>query len=309
MLALPKSGYVLRMTGYLAEMYPIPTRLLASSLLYISIVEFMRSTNDIGSPMRFSFTLVGIGSCFAILLIVRLMDELKDVMIDRNLFPHRPLPSGRVLDSDITFSINAVALLFLAVNLSLGSGFWMALFVLGYSVLMFKHFFVPQRLRENLLLTLATHNLFVPIVYLYIFTVFAVENRLALRTINWSSALLMITMYWAMSFAWEIARKIRARDEETAYVTYSKIFGPAGAVLIAVTAQTVSFGIGVYFYWAFSLSSLFLAILASGYATVIWGHARFIMQPNPATSKLRAFAEAFILCVLIAQTVEHGLFR
>jgi 4-hydroxybenzoate polyprenyltransferase len=309
MLALPKPGYIPRMTGYLAEMYPIPTRLLASSLLYISIVAFMRNANHIGTPMVWFFTIVGIGSFFGIMLMARLMDELKDASIDRALFPDRPLPSGKVLESDIRFSIIGVAVLYLAVNVWTGSLFFMALIVLGYCMLIFKHFFVPQKLRENLLLTLATHNVFVPIVYLYILTLFAVENGIALRNLDWSSALLMITMYWAMSFAWEIARKIRAPQEETEYVTYSKIFGPAGSVLIAASAQTLSFVIGLYFYWTFSLSSLFLAILATGYATVIWGHARFIRQLNPATSKLRPFAEAFILCVLVAQTLEHGLLR
>jgi 4-hydroxybenzoate polyprenyltransferase len=309
MLRLPEHGYVSRMSGYLAEMYPIPTRLLASSLLYISIVEFLRSTNRIDTPMRLSFTIVGIGSFFAILLLVRLMDELKDALIDRDLFPDRPLPSGRVLDSDILFSIQAVVALFLAVNLWTGAAVWMALVVLVYALLMYKHFFVPRILRENLLITLATHNIFVPIVYLYIFTLFAAENEIALSSLNRSAALLLISMYWAMSLAWEIARKIRSREEETAYVTYSKTFGPAGAVLIALAAHTASFGIGIYFYWAFSLSLLFLAILASGYAAVIWGYARFLMQPNPANSRLRTFAETFILCVLIAQTLEHGLLR
>ena len=307
MLELPKPRYVSRMAGYLSEMYPIPTRLLASALLYVSIAAFMRSANHVRAPMAWLFTFVGIWSLFAVTLMVRLMDELKDKDIDSQLFRDRPLPSGRVLESDVTFSLVAVILFYLAANVWVGPAFWMALFVLGYSLLMFKHFFLPQKLRENLLLTLATHNLFVPIVYLYVFVLFSIENGVAFRTLNWPFALLLITMYWTMSFAWEIARKIRSSEEETAYVTYSQIFGPTGAVLVAGSAQTVSFAIGLYLYWAFSLSSLFIAILAVGYAMTIWGHARFVLRPSPVTSKLRPLAEVFIFCVLIAQSVEHGL--
>ncbi len=307
MLELPKAGYFSRMRMYLAEMYPIPTGLLASFLLYTSIVTFMRSANHVHTSMTPRFTFVGIWSLFAVTLMIRLMDELKDKDIDCQLFSDRPLPSGKVLESDITFSLVIVIFLYFAANMWVGPVFWMALFVLGYSMLMFKHFFMPHILRENLLLTLVTHNLLVPIVYFYVLTLFSIENGLALRRLHWPSALLMITMYWAMSFAWEIARKIRSPEEETAYVTYSQIFGPRGAVLVAGGAQTVSFSIGLYFYWAFSLSSLFLAILATGYAVMIWGYVRFIFYPSPVTSKFRPLAEVFIFCVLIGQSVEHGL--
>lgn len=308
MLALPKSGYAARMAIYLSEMYPIPEHLLVSSLLYISIAVFVRSTHDLGSPVGLGFAVSGIASLFAIMLMIRLMDELKDRIIDLRLFPERPFPSGKVLESDITFSIIALSVLFVCANLWVGTPAWVVAMVLGYSLLMFKHFFIPHKLRENLLLTLATHNVFVPIVYVYVLTLVANENGLALASFNWS-AVLLVLMYWAMSFAWEIARKIRAAEEENAYVTYSRIFGPTRAVLVAGFAQTASFAIGLYFYRVFSLSAIFLALLALGYATAIAGHARFVRRPSPASSKLRPFAEAFILCVLIAHSVEHGLLR
>lgn len=307
MLELPKPGYASRIRIYFAEMFPVPTRLVASVLLYASIVIFMRRITGVRAPVTPLFTFVGIWSLFAITLMVRLMDELKDKEIDCQLFSDRPVPSKRVLESDIRFSLAAVICLYLAANIWVGRALWAALFVLGYSMLMFKHFFIPPVLRENLLLTLVTHNLYVPVVYIYVVALFLIENELPVRDLRWPYVLLLITMYWTMSFAWEIARKIRSPEEENAYMTYSRLFGPLGAVLLAGAAQTVAFAIGLYFYWTFSLSSLFLGLLAAGYATPIWGYARFLFKPSPATSNLRPLAEVFVLCVLIAQSLEFGL--
>ena len=307
MFELPKTGYFLRMRIYLAEMYPIPRQLLVAALLYTSIAAFMRSTNQIRTPGIPLFTFVGIWSLFAVALMIRLMDELKDREIDSRLFGARPLPSGRVLESDIRFSLVVVILLYIAANALLGRALCAAFVVLGYSLLMFKHFFLPRVLRENLLLTLATHNLFVPIVYLYVLALFAIENRLTFTALKWPLPLLLVAMYWAMSFAWEIARKIRAPGEETAYVTYSQIFGPTGAVLIACGAQTVSFAIGLYLYRNLSLSPLFLSLLVAGYGAALWGYARFILSPSPLTSNLRPLAEIFIICVLIGGVTDHAL--
>ena len=103
-------------------------------------------------------------------------DELKDKDIDRAMFRDRPLPSGRVRESDIIISLTAAIALYLVANLWAGSAFWVALFVLGYALLMFCHFFMPGVLRDSLLLTLATHNPLFPILVLYGFSMFATQN-------------------------------------------------------------------------------------------------------------------------------------
>ena len=162
-------------------------------------------------------------------------------------------------------------------------------------------------MRKNLLLALVSHNPIVPMMFFYILSLFSVEHHLALKNLNWSSSLLSVVMYWAPFFSWEIARKIRSQEEENAYATYSQIFGRFGAVLVAASAQTIAFGIGLYFYWAFSLSRIFFAIWVAGYGATMWGHVRFLVNPNPVTSKLKAFAELYILSVLVANILEHGL--
>ena len=109
-------------------------------------------------------------------LILRLMDELKDRETDRELFSDRPVPSGRVLESDIRASLVTVIVLFIGANLWAGAALWTAVCVLGYALLMFRYFFVPRILRKYLLLNLATHNPVIPILLLYVVVLFSTEQ-------------------------------------------------------------------------------------------------------------------------------------
>jgi hypothetical protein len=287
---LPRAGYVKRMKCYLAEMYPVPLRLALAALTYFGVIGFLARIHGVTT-----FTTP----------IIRLMDELKDKEIDRELFPNRPLPSGRIFETDINVTIVGLALLYLLTNFVAGHVFWIALIVLGYAWLMFKHFFIPDILRKNLLLTVATHNPMVALMLLYVLALFLSVAPVPLEKIDWQAILLLVLMNWVTVFAWEIARKIRCREEETAYVTYSQIFGRPGAVFIAGGAQTVTFAIGLYFAWTSPLSAAFLALWSAAYAVPVVAYARFLLRPTAVTSKLGPYAEAYMVAVLAIQTVEN----
>lgn len=302
-----RPGLVSRIRAYLAEMYPVPERLALSILLYVTFVTLLSRIHGVEAHLISLLTLAGIWHIFALLLILRLMDELKDIEVDRELFSERPLPSGKVLESDIKFSLLLVIALFVMANCWDAKVALATLFVLGYALLMFKFFFIPNVLRKYLLLNLASHNPIVPLLFTSVLVMFAAGNKLDLSAVNWRLSLLLIVMYWGMFFAWEISRKIRSREEENEYVTYSQILGRRGAVLAALTAQTVTLAIGCYLYSELSLPKIFIVILAIGYGITVCGHAYFLINPNPRTSKLRRFVEGYIFTVLIAQTLGYWL--
>ena len=85
---------------------------------------------------------------------------------------------------------------------------------------------MPGILQAHLPLNLATHNPIVAVVFLHASAVFAAEQDLGLRQLEWPASALLILMFWGALFSWEIARKIRAPEEENAYVTYSPPLGP-----------------------------------------------------------------------------------
>jgi len=294
------------MRVYFSEMFPISQHGLLALLTYMNIAVFARWVEKQSSPIASWYTLLGIWSFFDLWLILRLMDELKDEDIDRRLFPDRPLPSGRVFSSDIKMTLAGAILLYLMTHLFAGPAVWSALFVLGYSWLMYKRFFSPGALRQSLILTLVTHNPIVPLMLAQGFAIFAAEHRLAFKDLPWSLIIPFIVMLWSPFLGWELARKIRSAEEETDYVTYSRLFGYMGAVMLAAAIQSIALVIGLYFWNRFSLSWVYVGILIFGLGLNVFGYVRFALNPNPRTAKLKYYAVAFLLCVEIAQLVEFG---
>ena len=307
MIGLPEKGYFRRMRIYLKEMYPLGQRFISAAICYLSFVALLGRIHSLPLSFISPYSLLGTWNIFALLMILRLMDELKDKEIDRDLFKERPVPSGKVLESDISFSLTAMIVLYLTSNIWIGEVFWMAVAVLAYALLMFKYFFIPRILRKHLLLNLATHNPIVALMLVHVVVLFSAQYSLSLKRLNWNALFLLVIMFWAMFFAWEIGRKIRSKEEENEYVTYSQIFGRNGAVLVTGGAQTITFIIALYFLQTLSLSWVFVAILATGYALTMWAHLRFVFKPNPVTSKLRSFGERYIVSVFVAFIVDHFL--
>ena len=90
-----------RMRTYFGEMLPLPQHLALALFIYLHIAVFARRAHELSTSIVSVHGAIGAASLFALMVILRLMDELKDEDIDRRLFPDRPLPSGRVLRTDI----------------------------------------------------------------------------------------------------------------------------------------------------------------------------------------------------------------
>lgn len=85
-----------RMYIYINEMFPPVKHFASSALMYISFISMLGIVTGYSIDILSRYTIAGIFNIFLIAFILRLMDELKDDEIDKELFPHRPLPSGRV---------------------------------------------------------------------------------------------------------------------------------------------------------------------------------------------------------------------
>ena len=209
MISLPQKGYLARMRVYFAEMYPIPSRVLFAVLIYGAIEVFAARATGVSPALASPYLAGGAWNMFSVLLILRLMDELKDQEADRRLFRTRPLPSGRVREADIKFTLAVITVLYGVANLFTSTTALAALVVLGYAGLMYRYFFIPGILTRNLLLNLATHNPIIPLIVLHGFVFFSAIHNLSLSAIDWTLVVAFTAMVWAACFAWEIARKIR----------------------------------------------------------------------------------------------------
>jgi 4-hydroxybenzoate polyprenyltransferase len=227
------------------------------------------------------------------------MDELKDREVDRQLFAARPLPSGRVRESDIRLALALVIGAFVAAHLGQGLALGTALGVLAYAALMFRWFFVPDVMRPRLLLTLATHNPVIPVLLLHLVVTAVRASGRGIGDLDPGTVVTLVVIHWAPVFAWEIARKIRSPGEENAYVTYSRLIGPAGAVLLVAAAQTLALGLGAGLSRHHDLHPAWLACAAVGWTIAQAAHARFLLRRDAASSRLRPFAELFLLTALL----------
>lgn len=301
---LPRRGFSSRIGVYLGEMFPVPQRLLGSGLLAISFQLLLVRLNGvefaIGSPVAVSAIL----SVFLLFLLLRLLDELKDLQIDRELFNTRPLPSGRVQERDIRFSVIPVTVAYLAVNSWSRVTLTTAALVLVYALLMYRFFFIPEILRRYLLLNLATHNPIIPLMFLQQTALMAASNGWKWSRLDWRATLLLIAAFWGMLLAWEIARKIRAPEEENEYVTYSQLFGRYGAVAAALGVQTFTVVVLIHFFDAHDYRWAAFGILSAGYVMLLWRYGRFLVKPSAASSHLRGLSERYILFVCFSIIVD-----
>jgi 4-hydroxybenzoate polyprenyltransferase len=235
------------------------------------------------------------------------MDELKDEEIDRELFPDRALPSGRVLRSDIRWALTGAAAIYLVVNVWSGWAFYVAAGTLVYAFLMFRRFFAPRLLSRSLPLTLATHNPIVVLMIFYGFAVFAVEHGLSARDLRWNLIVPFVFMLWSPFLAWELARKIRCKEDEDEYVTYSRLLGLRGAVVVTWVVQAIGLGFAFYLWLTLGLHWLYVAVVATGFIVNVWAGIRFLSRPSTDTSKLKPFASFFLVTVLTSQIVAIGM--
>jgi len=283
-----------RMKIYLHEMYPVPQRLLASFLMTSGFLALLSGLCV--RPFRLDSleVIIGTMAVFMLMLILRLMDELKDLEIDKTLFAHRPVPSGRVYEKDIHISLIVLCLGFILIHTYRAEVLISAILLLGYCGLMYKYFFIPNILRRYLLLNLATHNPVIALVFGHITVIFLSGSD------NGSAAdpvliLPLILSFWASLFAWEIARKIRSPREEDAYVTYSQIFGRTGAVAIAAFAQLAALVLFLIIIFRLGLPIMAGLPMIVAFPGLVLGYLRFLKYPVPRNADLKMQAEGYIL--------------
>ena len=281
-----------RLRVYFAEMYPLPLRVATAVLMGASFTRLLARVHGASFAFASAVTARAAAAVFTLALILRLMDELKDRDVDRALFPSRPLPAGRVRISDILGCLGLAMIAWLALHVGSGPAALGGAAVLAYALLMFRWFFAPGFLRPRLLATLASHTPVVPLLLLDLVVLFAVSGASS-APLHPTAVALLVGQYWGAVFAWEIARKIRAPEEEDGYVTYSRRLGRTGAVALAAAAQTASVAAGIALTVTAGLRPAALAALLGGLALCAAAYARFLLRPVPDHSRLRPFAEAF----------------
>ncbi len=260
---------------YLSEMYPVPSRLLVAAILWFEIyfvllLNYGVTQFRIGLPEA-----VGTWTVFAFLLVLRIADDVKDYDTDQRLFPHRALPSGRVDRRDLAVLLTVVVVVTTLLNVAFMNNLVFFAFLFVYGTGMSLWFFAKSKIQPNLFLALVTHNPVLMVLNVYVISYGVIAYGLAPFTLT--TVLLAWTMYFP-GLIWEVARKIRAPQEETEYVTYSKLWGYRKAALFVLGLVWVDVLTNLSLVYAVSRVAMVPLLLNVGWVT--WTILRWVRRPN-----------------------------
>lgn len=296
-----------RLTIYFKEMYPLVPRFFLAAIMFFEIY-FVLLLNKGIETYRFGIEeLIGIYTIFVFLMILRIADDFKDYELDKRLFPERALPSGRVKKKDLAIALTVIVSSSLLLNLLFMNNLGWFFFLYIYGTLMSFWFFKKDKIQNSLPLALVTHNPVMMILNLY--TISFVCYKYNLPLLSLPTILLAFTMYFP-SLIWEISRKIRAPKDETAYVTYSKLFGYQKVTRFVQMITLLDIVTNIILLWSISRLGVLVLIV-----NVIWMTIQFqqyIQDPTRFNIKLRVERYTYIteitMVVSVAVYLLLGLF-
>lgn len=240
------------------------------------------------------------------MLLLRVFDDLKDETVDPQVFPNRPLVAGLVRYADVRWLGLALVVILVAFNLGRGPATDAFLAYFAVAVLSWQWWFFPDVLPQRPVLVLLTHQPLAPLAFIYVYGTYA---HVTGGTPAWGQAVALAVAYWPPLFAWEIARKVRAPEQEDAYLSYTRRWGTRRApavVLVGLLAGGVGMSlVGVAVGWPLALFLWYFALVLAAGAVVL----RFIARPSAATNRVRLAVESFAFLYYLAPIVHWLMSR
>ena len=147
-------------------------------------------------------------------------------------------------------------------------------------------FFQKHKIAKSLPLALVTHNPVQIFINLYIVSFTVIKYQLPFFDLT--NMLALLTLYFP-ALIWEVSRKIKAPEEETEYVTYSKLFGYKKAVNFVLIVTWIDIFTNFALVWNLNKWSV-LALLLN----VLWCSWKFVeFKKNPTKYKIVTKVEMY----------------
>ena len=264
-----------RLNIYFKEMYPIIPRLLLGGIIFFEIYFIILLNNGVTDFHITAAEFIGGFTVFSFLCWLRIADDFKDYELDCRLFKERPLPSGRVRKKDLGIFIGLLIAATVLLNVIFMNNIPFFVFLYVYGTLMSMWFFQKKKIQKSLPLALVTHNPVQMILNIYIISFTVIKYGLNALTLT--TVLAAFTLYFP-ALIWEISRKIKAPEDETEYVTYSKLFGYRRAtrfVLILTIADIIT-----NFLLVYRLSKLSVLALLINVIWMTWKFLQYMRDPH-----------------------------
>ncbi len=295
-----------RLHIYFKEMYPIIPRFLLGLIVFGEIYFIVLLNYGVMEFQLGVQEIIGGFTIFAFLCWLRIADDFKDYELDCRLFPHRPLPSGRVTKKDLMIFIVILLGITIVLNLIFMNNFGFFVFLFFYGYLMSKWFFRKKKIQKSLPLALVTHNPVQMIVNIYIISFTCIKYDLP--GITWITFLAAWTLYFP-ALIWEISRKIRAPKEETEYVTYSKLFGYKKSTKFVLILTWVDILTNILLVW--NLNKISVVALLINVFWMTWKFVQYMKDPErfKIVSKVERYTyiQESIMLITVAAYLAVGM--
>jgi len=264
----------------------------------------------------------GFLALWAFFLLLRVFDEHKDFAADAVAHPDRVLQRGLITLRDLDVVGAAAVLLQLGVSLwrdagvGVAMGWWLA--SLAWSVLMAREFFAPRWLRARLVPYALSHMVVMPLLVLWVMAMGSPAAVHAPRAATLAPVVLMAALAFAAGLAVEVARKIRAPEDERPMAdSYTRALGIRGAMRLLLSATLTAALLAGWLATRLAGDgsvALPSAAVGLGCALAVWAAASFARRPDGGRAKRveGAVGLAVLLAhLLVAVTVlgARGLVR
>jgi 4-hydroxybenzoate polyprenyltransferase len=219
------TSFLFRWFGFVNERFP-PLRHLALVGSFSLGNAVVAGSFAAPAPLGGRFFLVFAAMMF-LFLRLRIFDEIKDVLTDRQINPSRPLARGAISVREakgVAFGLAGAEFIFLSPLGVPGLVTWIVVFM--FSLLMYREFFMGAWLRPRMELYAVMHTFVAGLMGLLI-------TGCLSRSLHWSWEVWMFVLAnWGVFNVFEFARKTYGVEEEESADSYSKRLGRWGAVFI-----------------------------------------------------------------------------
>lgn len=235
---------------------------------------------------------------------LRLYDEVKDYDLDVVINKTRPLPRGLLTHKDMYRGMAVCILIELVCFSIMGlNSLITAIIAILYSLIMYKEFFIPEKIRPFLTTYALVHTIVTTFLSFAIFSFLTQASLIEL--VKEPSLVSFAFANWLLFNIFEFGRKTFATIEERQNVdTYSSLFGRVGAVMLVVSQA------GIAHFLALTLKGTNQAFLLWGFATLLIILAalsvNYILRNTAKAAKAyRMFSSVYIIVFYILLIFSH----
>ena len=171
---------------------------------------------------------------------LRLYDEVKDYELDVVINKKRPLPRGLLNHQDMYLGMVICIAIEAVLFATQGVEGLLSIFItIGYSLLMFKEFFIKDIIRPHLTTYAMLHTIVTSFLSITIFSFLSTESFY--QTLTNKDCIYFALANWMLFNIFEFGRKTFAPSEERPNVdTYSSLFGKWGATLLVLSQAIIA---------------------------------------------------------------------